>query len=262
MLEGTTGDFHFYPFCIQGYYEWRNVAIAAALVPSGGTIVEIGANVGTETVCFADLVGASGRVHAIEPLPSNVAALLRAKDISHHGNISVHEIALSDRSGQVDFSVPPGHASGIGHIAGDGEGPSSESIRVQCATLDTLGSQIGPSQLIVMDVEGEEVRVLRGGRNYLASHKPPLVLEASPKLLARAGDSLSDLRQSLLDLGYGVFEISRFGLKPAEVAGQRGSRNWLCLSGDRERLAAKVRGSILQSALLPCLPGLNPLARV
>jgi FkbM family methyltransferase len=262
MLEGSTADFHFYPFSIQGYYEWRNVAIAAALVSPGDAIIEIGANVGTETVCFANLTGPEGRVHAVEPLPSNVAALTRASELSEHKNITIHRCALSDQSGHADFAVPPSHASGIGHIVGAAERPSAEVIRIPCATLDSLTAEFGPARIIFMDVEGEEVNILRGGVNYLSAFRPHLVLEAAPKLLRRAGYELHDLRKILEDLGYVVYEITRFGLKPADPGEQRSTRNWLCLGKDQNALVNKARQSILRAAWMPCLPGLNPLARV
>lgn len=262
MLEGTTADFHFYPFSVQGYYEWRNVAIAAALVSEGDAIIEIGANVGTETVCFANLAGPEGRVHAVEPLPSNVAALRRANELSELKNITVHTCALSNRSGHADFAVPPSHASGIGHIIGRGENSPSEIIRVPCATLDSLTPEFGPARIIFMDVEGEEVNILRGGASYLREFRPHLVLEASPKLLRRSGYELHDLRKTLEELGYDVFEITRFGLKPASPGAQRGTRNWLCLGKNQNALFNKARRSLVRAAWLPCLPGLNPLARV
>lgn len=94
-LEGTTKDVHFYPFCIHGYYDWRNSAVALALASKGDTIIEIGANIGTETITFADIVGARGVVHAFEPLPSNSERLRRAVELSRYKNIVVHECALS-----------------------------------------------------------------------------------------------------------------------------------------------------------------------
>jgi FkbM family methyltransferase len=262
MLEGSTADFHFYPFSVQGYYDWRNVAIAAALVSEGDAIIEIGANVGTETVCFANLTGPGGHVHAVEPLPSNVASLFRANELSEHNNISVHNLALSSRSGHADFAVPPRHASGTGHIVGAAESPPSERIRVPCATLDSLMPQFGRASVIFMDVEGGEVNILRGGVDYLRAFRPHLVLEAAPKLLRRAGYELKDLLQTLEDFEYVVYEITRFGIKPAAPDEQCRTRNWLCLGKDQQALANKVRLSILRSALLPCLPGLNPLARI
>ncbi|MGH8596558.1 MAG: FkbM family methyltransferase [Gammaproteobacteria bacterium] len=258
MLEGWTRDFHFYPFSVQGYYEWRNVAIAAALVSEGDAILEIGANVGTETVCFADLVGPAGRVHAVEPLPSNAAILRHANKLSKHGNIAVHEIALSNQTGSVEFAAPPEHHSGIGHIAA--ATGASPTIRVECAKLDSLIAVIGRVQLIFMDVEGEEVNVLQGGINFLREFMPPLVLEASPKLLRRAGSELGELYRMLTMLDYTVYEIARFGLKPAKPAGQTRACNWLCLGKEQNAMAGRIGRNILRAGLLPCLPGLNPIA--
>jgi FkbM family methyltransferase len=258
-LEGRTGDFHFYPFSVQGYYDWRNVAIAAALVRGGETIVEIGANVGTETVCFSDLVGPAGRVHAIEPLPANVAWLRRAEAHVVHDNITLHPCALSDRTGTAAFAEPPAHHSGVGHLAAGGD--ASAQLRVDCETLDNLLAAIGPVHLIFMDVEGEELNVLRGGLRQLRARRPPLVLEASPKLLERAGATIGALHRLLLDLGYAVYEIARFGLKPAAPAQQARACNWLCLSSEDRVRRGRIARCLLRAGLLPCVRGLNPLVR-
>lgn len=54
---GTTRDFHLHVLAIHGYYDWRVLVIAGAICSQGDTIVEVGANVGTETLGFADIVG-------------------------------------------------------------------------------------------------------------------------------------------------------------------------------------------------------------
>src|SRR5688572_17131794 len=61
-FAGTTADFNAHQFAIRGHNDWRNWGIAKALAAPGDTIIEVGANVGTETVGFSDVVGASGRV--------------------------------------------------------------------------------------------------------------------------------------------------------------------------------------------------------
>lgn len=71
-LIGNYSDIHFEEFTRCGQYDWRNIAAMSALVKPGDTIVEVGSNVGTETVSFRDLVGANGSVHAFEPAPANL----------------------------------------------------------------------------------------------------------------------------------------------------------------------------------------------
>src|SRR5262249_26657308 len=43
-FTSSTRDFHGYPFAVHGFYDWRNVALALAVVRPGDTILEIGAN--------------------------------------------------------------------------------------------------------------------------------------------------------------------------------------------------------------------------
>src|ERR1700737_4902683 len=69
---GNTRDVAARSFAIHGYFDWRLLAAARYFCKPGDTIVEVGANVGTETIGFADIVGVGGHVYAFEPLPSNI----------------------------------------------------------------------------------------------------------------------------------------------------------------------------------------------
>lgn len=259
-LEGDTFDFHFYPFSIQGYFEFRSVAIALALAGQGDTIIEIGANVGTETVSFSDVVGADGIVHAFEPLPNNADWIRHAARVSRHGNIIVHECALGDTNERRSFTVPPAHSSGTGHLL-EGNQTDGTVIDVEVVTLDSLSKAIGPATVVFVDIEGYEMAFLRGARDYLAAHRPVMLLEASPKLLRRGGSSLSELHATVVDYGYTPFTVGRFRAALANPTTQRSAENWLCLPAERRYLIAKVNRFLLSCAVLPCIKGVNPLTR-
>ena len=260
-LEGSTKDFYFYPFSIHGYFDWRNVAIAAAIINNGDTIIEIGANVGTETVSFSDIVGPKGKVFAFEPVPSNIEWLKKASQLSKFRNIVVKKCALSSEEGIFNFVSPPSHASGIGYLAKKGE-IIDESIKVKSVTLDSIEREIGKSKLIFIDAEGEEFNILFGAINYLNRYRPHVVLEASPKHLERAGSSFEDLYNLLKKLNYNIYEITRYGLQvvePENIFNRRQGKNWLCLSSNSKQLVDSVRKNILRSAISPFILGLNPL---
>src|SRR5690606_19085605 len=78
---GNTSDFHAFKFSVHGYFDWRNIIISNEVLKKyKGHIVEVGANIGTETISFSDVARKFGmKVFAYEPLPINYTILLRNK---------------------------------------------------------------------------------------------------------------------------------------------------------------------------------------
>src|SRR5688572_15577707 len=125
---GNTSDSLAHGFSLVGYNEWRLWAVARALSSPGDTIVEVGANIGTETVGFSDIVGGTGRVVAFEPVPSSVEILERALSRARNRNVKVYPYAVGDAAGSVKLSIPDGYASRAQVIAGgNGTGQTIEA---------------------------------------------------------------------------------------------------------------------------------------
>jgi len=261
LFTNRTSDFHAYAFSVHGYFEWRNWAIAVALCRPGDTIVEIGANIGTETIGFSDIVGDSGKVYAFEPVPSNLAALHETLLLAKRQNVVVLPFAVGDRETKVLFSLPQKMASGEGHILRSGTNTSSKTIQVDCVTLDSLSERIGAAEMIFIDAEGAEVMILRGAKIYINEYRPAIVLEASPKLLKRAGSDLNDLCSLLQAYGYSGFRVSRLGLAKIDLAKASSASNWFWVHSSNLDAARVVQRSIRICGLMPCIPGLNPISR-
>ncbi len=113
--------------------------------------------------------------------------------------------------------------------------------------------------MIFIDVEGYEVRVIRGARSLLSLHSPDLVVEANPDCLQVFGFSLEELRDELAGLGYSIAAIGTLGLHEPSTDTFPGYQNWLCVE-DASRLGI-VHRLIRKSALLPCVPPIHPLTR-
>lgn len=258
-FTGRTRDFHAYPFTVHGYSEWRNTAIAVALTKPGDTIVEIGANVGTETVGFSDIVGPRGQVFAFEPLPSNIAALERVMGMLQYKNVTLRPVGLSDRAGSVTFVVPREHESGMGHVLQEKEVVSTGTVTIDIATLDSYTDAIGRASVIFMDTEGEELRILNGGRSFITRLKPVIVLEASAHHLGRAGFTLDDLKKVLDELGYVAYDIKRVSIGPIGPDDRGSSGNWICVPRESTALIARVNSYLRRSAFMPFIGSLNPL---
>lgn len=270
LLAGSTADYHGYPFSVHGFFAWRHVAVAIALCRRRDTVVEIGSNVGTETVSLADVVGHGGRLFAFEPVSEHCRTLDRMVRLNGFEQVEIWPTAVGDTHSPVTFDLPSSpHTSGTGHIRGPAAGTRSDATAdtqtVDCTTLDDLADRLGPARMVFVDAEGAELAILRGGRRYLRIHAPHLVLEASARHLERSGGSLGALYSELTDLGYTVHRIGRLGLvclaSAAAAEAHSRSKNWLCLRTEPERTALRAQRIIRRIGLLPAARGLNPLVR-
>jgi len=190
-LWGEVSHFSFgTPYFTGVLYEPETTALVERVLGEGGSFVDVGANHGYFTAIAALRVGASGRVAAFEPNPRVAAALgevLRRNGVAER--VAVHPLALSDRVDDVVRFFVSGDALNDGLsslLPGEGAGGSrdgGEVIVVPTTTFDTwaAGAGFGRIDLVKVDVEGAEARVLEGMEETLRSAPPRrIVLETKP----------------------------------------------------------------------------------
>lgn len=256
-------------FAIRGFFDWQNVVIAGALCGPGDTMVEVGANLGTETLLFSRIVGPAGRVVAFEPVPDNLATLGRQISLNRITNIDIRGCAVSDRAGKLRFVLGPsrdntGQGRLSGGAGGDGTARTRDDdgsvIEVETVMLDDLHAAgvLPRLRLIAIDVQGAELLVLRGADRILRESRPAVIFEVERELLAEHGLRPTDVSAYLEERGYLIRRISKWGLvddRPERTDAQ----NWLALPQPRaEEVARRVSRRILQAAAWPLIPGLNP----
>jgi len=179
---------------LGGTYEREQTALFERLLRPGGTVLDVGANVGYYTLLASVLVGDAGRVHAFEPEPRNAGFLRRHVRMNRRANVTVQQAAVSDREGTARFDF--GSGSGTGHLADSG------TIEVRTLRLDDYCGEHAPApSAIKIDVEGAEMSVLHGARETLERHRPVLFLSTHGAEVHRA--SLDLLR----GLGYRLSPI-------------------------------------------------------
>jgi FkbM family methyltransferase len=167
-----------------------------------GTIVEIGANIGSHTVEMLTRYGA-GSVVAIEPHPEN-CELLRHNVLLNGvaDRVTVLPLALSDHSGWVELELSRSN-SGDHRVRVPGAPPAGAeagraTIEVAAARFDSLVEDgridLGATDLIWMDAQGHEAHILRGANRVIGS-SIPIIMEYWPYGLRRAGglDALHEL---------------------------------------------------------------------
>lgn len=176
-------------------------------VPYGGVVLDIGANIGYYTLLLSRLVGNEGLVVAVEPHPVNFHLLQLNLRINRVSNVRLVSAAVSDEEGEAHLFEAEGSNW---HSLLPTERTSEKAIKVPTLTIDALASQIGrPIDLLRMDIEGGELKALKGGENTLRHHRPVLVVEIHPPYLPCG--AVSQLLSWLQSLGYerGLFLLRR-----------------------------------------------------
>lgn len=254
-----TREIHGYTFCVQGYNEWRSLAVAQAVCQPGDCIIEIGANLGIETISFADIVGHSGRVVAFEPVPELRDVITRnlQRNQQHHVEVLPYAVAEAERT--VQFQRATGeHSTGTGKIASD-PSDKQETFEVACVSLDQLAPRLPAPRLLHIDVEGAEPLVLQGAQQIIARHRPTIILEVSRSHLEQFSTTPADLLATLRQMGYRVFMLRSLVGRQAPPVNTRRLNNWIAVSSDQPDLLRRITAHVHLAGWLPRNSPTNPL---
>ena len=189
-----------------GMHEPEKRALIKRLLKPGMTFLDVGANKGDFSILAASIVGAEGRVIAIEPEARNCEDLAKNIALNGFANVSIYQMALSDFDGRTTLYL--GQKSGWHTLkTGHRQQPMGEA-EVEVSKMDTLLHRIGVERadLIKIDVEGGEVEVIKGGEATIA-HSPEIVLliDLHPHMRADI-DALEQIFRS--------HDISTFEMEP------------------------------------------------
>lgn len=174
-----------------------------ALISEDAYVVDIGANVGQVTLHASKLVGPKGRVLAFEPSPFNLGRLNANLKLNRAQNVTVEQLGLGDQAGSFLISSVDEGNQGMNRIVQQGTGVGSTS-KIQVTTLDTYVNEhrLAKVDVIKIDVEGFELKVLNGARATLEKWHPALFIELDDGNLMEQGTSAKQLVEFLAVLGY------------------------------------------------------------
>ncbi|MEO1002672.1 MAG: FkbM family methyltransferase [Cyanobacteria bacterium J06638_7] len=189
------------PYVLQEQGDWfeDEIRFLRRLVQPGQTVLDIGANVGVYALCLARRVGPGGQVWGFEPAEATAALLSESVAVNATPWLRVQRQALSDHSGSAWLQTP-GHSE-LNSLASDPQGPGET---VPLTTLDACREEFGWRQvdLLKIDAEGEEERILAGGRRFFAELSPLVMFE-----IKSDSELHLELVQRFQELGYGCHRL-------------------------------------------------------
>jgi FkbM family methyltransferase len=156
-------------------------------IEPGSIFMDVGANIGVYTIAAAHRVGPGGRVYAFEPHKVNAAALMKNLALSRLSErVDVFTCPLSDRPAMVRFnyaslsSASSGSQTGHRRAPGGADEFTPVATEVTAAlTVDTLISDgvISPPTHVKIDVDGNELEILRGMQTLLTGQNRPKAVQ-------------------------------------------------------------------------------------
>ena len=188
---------------MYGHYQKDDLLTAIAIVEAagatlGGCFVDVGANIGTQTI-YALNSGRFARALCLEPEPENLR-LLRANLLLNglEARGDIRSVAASDAAGVVTFALSPDNFGDHRVVRGasDAQPPEQHgesqrrTVEVTCARLDDVLEDAGIAgsdvSMVWVDTQGHEGYVLAGAERLLQG-PTPFVIEFWPYALRRAG---------------------------------------------------------------------------
>jgi FkbM family methyltransferase len=177
------------------YGEWCEfeIDLLEKFVDLGDTVIDVGANIGTHAIAFAEMVGPQGRVHAFEPQPRLAGILTQNVNGNDWQNVVlVNNCAVGSTNGIMPMAkLPPDDTEfnfgALPLLPGLSSGGSTVVM-----TIDSL--KLRP-KLIKIDVEGMEADVIWGARQTIEVCSPVLYLECN-------GDDTTAIADTLEKIGY------------------------------------------------------------
>lgn len=190
----------------SGQFEQTETEVVLRLLRDVDLMINIGANIGYYC-CLA--LQQKKHVVAFEPFPQNLKLLMRNVQLNKWSDsIEIFPLALGDHAGVIEIW---GSGTGASLLKG-WAGQKDRSTLVPISTLDTiLGNRFEESRcLIVTDIEGAELQMLRGATKMLhRTPKPTWMVEISINEHQPEGVSINpnlvDTFSLFLMAGYAAF---------------------------------------------------------
>lgn len=202
----------------NGNYESLLECTILGLSELSNKFLDIGANMGFYAIGAA-LVNKNIEVIAFEPNPgirNSLSENIRLNNVDR--NIQILEFALSNFSGNANFSVPAFTGSGGGSLMNlhPEEGlPNEFSVSVE--RLDNLSAKTSGADLVKIDVEGAEFQLIQGAIQTLKATRPTIVIELLRKWMNPFGSTPQDVIDLLSDLDYICFAVGETSLQQVSI---------------------------------------------
>jgi FkbM family methyltransferase len=186
--------------------------------------IDIGASVG-EMILDMACQPKVRKVYAFEPLKDCTNVLKINCLLNNYNHVQIIEKPLSNEVKTVFIDKKGTQQSKINHNLVKN---TDDKIVVKTTTIDNEFSSFDTQTIILIDVEGHELEVLKGGEKFITENKPLIIFEYN--FVSEKYYSLKDIK-TILGKNYLLFRLNRKGNLDIDF-----SRTWNCVAIHNESM--------------------------
>ena len=207
-------------------------------VYSGGSIIDIGANIGYTTSVFHQFMDTTSHLFAFEPERQNFEALSRLS--KSWENVECIQTAVGSDCGDMLLRSNPFHPGDHRVVAKSASNCSQETLDLtpcSCTTLDSFlaSRSISPKDItfLKIDVQGFEPAVIAGAHRLLSEGTNlRMALEFDWPAICAMGFSPRSLLRDIQELGFTIHRLHTSGrFEPLGAVTEVTACDILCLRG-------------------------------
>lgn len=173
------------------------------------TVFDVGANVGAWSYSLGEL-HESAKIHAFEPNPQSFNILNTENKNRLH---RLNKCAVGDKDGNITLYLPNNTTSELCSVFPTGY-PEETALDVEMTTLDSYAKRnsINRINLIKIDVEGNELAVMKGSSRLLKLNQVDLIQFEFSRVSSSSRMFFKDIYDLLISYGYKLSRIHPHGL--------------------------------------------------
>ncbi|MBI2428146.1 MAG: FkbM family methyltransferase [Ignavibacteriales bacterium] len=187
-------------------------------------VLDVGANIGEMVIDFSGRDNVA-RVIAFEPNPECAATIEKSIALNGRNNVMLVRKAASDEIGTATFHLNPDAAVTSSLM----NSHAGESLTVATTTVDHECSDIDSPSIMIIDVEGAELLVMKGARQFIRRNQPVIIFEHHDE--SKKHYSLEEVTRELGER-YEIFRLRQDGFLDSNL-----ERTWNCVAISKDSWA-------------------------
>lgn len=195
--------------------------------------IDVGASVG-EMIIGVSLFANIDKIFAFEPRKDCFEAIHKTLKLNDEKRVLLKNMLIGEKKRLVEFNCDPsGSGSGVYKRSDFCE----TTVTLMQSTLDIELPKLLINSIFLVDVEGYEVNVLSGSREFIVNNKPLIIFEYND--ISKKYFNLNDVRQ-VLPQNYCVYRLREKGYLDSDF-----SDSWNCVAFAKDTPFEKICKNII-----------------